>query len=68
MLGLRLVDGVSLARLQALGLSLDLALDAARQPLDGLREGGLIELTPTHLRATPSGRLVLDQILAALLT
>ena len=65
MLGLRLVEGVSLARLQGLGLS----LDADRHPpLEGLKDNGLIEVTPTHLRATPSGRLVLDQIIAALLT
>ena len=65
MLGLRLVEGVSLARLQGLGLSLDADRHA---PLEGLKDNGLIEVTPTHLRATPSGRLVLDQIIAALLT
>jgi len=56
---------VSLARLQGLGLS----LDADRHPpLEGLKDNGLIEVTPTQLRATQSGRLVLDQIIAALLT
>jgi coproporphyrinogen III oxidase-like Fe-S oxidoreductase len=64
MLGLRLVEGVSLARLRALGL----ALDGARQDqLDAMHEAGLIEVTTTHLRTTASGRLVLDQIISALL-
>lgn len=64
MLGLRLVEGVAKQRLSQLGLQLD---DGQNDKLAGLQEAGLIQLTPSHLVATPQGRLVLDHIIAELL-
>ena len=66
MMGLRLTEGVSDARFRArTGRALDDAVPGARLRL--LIDGGLLERTATQLRATPSGRRVLDSVLAALL-
>ncbi|MFP6732090.1 MAG: radical SAM family heme chaperone HemW [Alphaproteobacteria bacterium] len=66
MMGLRLTEGVRLDRLSPRGgLAFDELIDDAR--LKTLIDGGFLEQTETHLRATPSGLRVLDSVLAALL-
>ncbi|EGF92069.1 radical SAM superfamily protein [Asticcacaulis biprosthecium C19] len=59
MLGLRMAEGVALSRFKLL----DLPVKAAP-----LIDGGFMELTPTHLRATPKGRVLLDRLLMELLS
>lgn len=64
MMGLRLAEGVDLARLRAL------AGDAAvldPQALSRLRAAGFLALTDERLMVTPAGRPLLNQLLAALL-
>ncbi|HYD30628.1 MAG TPA: radical SAM family heme chaperone HemW [Azospirillaceae bacterium] len=66
MMGLRLTDGVARARLVAeTGRDVDRALDG--KALARLVDGGFIEVTDTHLRATRDGRERLNAVLAALL-
>ncbi|UEM21069.1 radical SAM family heme chaperone HemW [Skermanella mucosa] len=66
MMGLRLAEGVPLARLrEETGLTVDRALDPAG--LERMLAGGFAELTPTRLRATPAGRQRLNALLARLL-
>lgn len=65
MMGLRLSEGVPLARIQEeAGRPLEDAVD--RRALDRLVAGGFLELTPTRLRATAEGRQRLNAVLAAL--
>lgn len=61
LLGLRLVEGIELARLTPLGVTLD------AQKLSDLRAAGVLQPSQTHLIASPQGRLVLDQLIAELL-
>jgi oxygen-independent coproporphyrinogen-3 oxidase len=67
MMGLRLAEGVPLARFSAeRGLPFDQALDP--QKLKRLIEGGFLSLDGDRLRATPEGRARLNAVLGALLT
>jgi coproporphyrinogen III oxidase-like Fe-S oxidoreductase len=61
LLGLRLVEGISMSRLEAEGV----ALDGAR--IAGLRASGLIAESPHKLAVTQAGRLLLDRITDAVL-
>lgn len=61
MLGLRLIDGLALADLEARGVR----LDAAR--LEAGRADGLLTSDKTRLQASPEGRLLLDYLLGRLL-
>lgn len=63
MMGLRLSEGVSLRRYETLSGQ---TIDAGR--LAALAADGLIERQGDRLRATATGRLVLNQLLAELLT
>jgi len=66
MMGLRLTVGMELSQLEARGgLPIDQVVDAAR--LDALIDGGFLERSDSHLRATPAGLRVLDSVLGALL-
>ncbi len=66
MMGSRLVEGVPLARLEALaGAPWTSVLDRAAR--DRLVDGGMLEAEPARLAATPAGRLRLDAVLRALL-
>lgn len=66
MMGLRLAEGLPLARLEALaGVSWSSVVDRAAR--DRLVAGGMLEAEPTRLVATPAGRLRLDAVLRALL-
>ena len=66
MMGLRLAEGVPLARI-AEEAGRPLADIVAKGALDRLVGGGFLALTPTHLRATQDGRQRLNAVLAALL-
>ena len=61
MMGLRLSEGVSRARLAGLGWT------PATQTAQELVEDGLLTVTPERLVATPAGRLVLNGVLRRLL-
>jgi len=61
LLGLRTVEGVPLAELTALGRN------QTSQPLAGLIEDGFLALAAGRVRATLTGRPVLDGVLRALL-
>ena len=66
MMGLRLTEGVSRARIRAeSGLELQDALDPSA--LERLADAGFVTLDAGRLRATREGRLRLDAVLAALL-
>ncbi len=66
MMGLRLTEGLPLAHFEARGaLAFDKSVDTAR--LKPLIEGGFLERSKTHLRATPTGLRVLDSVLGSLL-
>jgi putative oxygen-independent coproporphyrinogen III oxidase len=66
MMGLRLAEGIPLARFVAeTGTDIDAALDGAR--LKRLVEGGFLVLEKDRLRATAEGRARLDAVLGALL-
>lgn len=67
LMGLRLSEGVDLARIAAIG---DCAIDAVvdAQAAATLETQGLVARTGTRLRATDAGLLVLNAVLAALLT
>jgi len=66
MMGLRLVEGIDLARFEArAGRPFDAAVSAAG--LADLIAAGLIERDPTRVRATRRGRRLLDAVLARLL-
>lgn len=62
MMGLRLAEGVARSRLIA-----ETGRDVEPAALTRLIDGGFLELTPTHLRATAAGRQRLNAVLAALL-
>ena len=62
LLGLRIDDGVSFAEIAALGLS------ANTPKVKSLVEDGLLVDDPVRLRATRSGRLVLDRLTGTLAT
>lgn len=65
MMGLRLTEGVGAERFRArTGLDLDAVLDQARLP--HLIEGGFVVRDAAGLRATPSGRRVLNAVIAQL--
>lgn len=65
MMGLRLAEGLPLARLEAeAGRPVADLLDVAS--LARLAAGGFVEATATHLRATAAGRQRLNAVLAAL--
>ena len=61
LLGLRLVEGVSMSRLEAAGVPLD------KRRIAALREAGLIAETQDILAVTQVGRLLLDRITDAVL-
>jgi putative oxygen-independent coproporphyrinogen III oxidase len=66
MMGLRLGEGIDAARFaRETGRTLDEALDQSR--LAKLVAGGFIERTPRALRATASGRKLLNRVVAELL-
>ncbi len=66
MMGLRLVEGVPLARIERVsGLPFEGALD--RTVIEDLVEAGYMTLSETTLRATPAGRQRLNAVLSALL-
>ena len=60
-MGLRLSEGIDLARLAALAGH---ALDETR--LSALAQDGLIDRSGARLAATPKGRLVLDRLIVEL--
>ncbi len=66
LMGLRLAEGVSLARFEAI-VGVPLAAIFPRPTLDPLVEGGLLALDEATLRATARGRPLLDGILDRLL-
>jgi putative oxygen-independent coproporphyrinogen III oxidase len=67
MMGLRLNEGVSRARLRSeLGADVDALIDAAK--LERLIGGGFLTLDADALRATAAGRQRLNAVLASLLT
>ena len=66
MMGLRLQDGVDLARL-AERTSLSLAQAVRPGALNRLTDGGFLIQDAHHLRTTPKGRAVLNSVLAELL-
>jgi oxygen-independent coproporphyrinogen-3 oxidase len=57
--GLRLTEGVDLARHAALGGRIDTAA------VDGLVAAGLVQVGPDRLRLAPAGRLVANAVIAA---
>ena len=62
MLGLRIAEGVGLSEVAALGL------DPAQAPVAPLVEAGLLSTGAGRLAATAAGRLVLDRVIAELVT
>ena len=66
LMGLRLAEGVSLARFEAV-VGLPFAAIIPRQTLEPLLEGGLVALEDHRLRATVHGRRLLDGVLERLL-
>ena len=61
LMGLRLAEGIDVTRLKAIdGRKLD---DARLQQLEAQ---GLVKRTPGRLRATDTGRLVLDRLIVEL--
>jgi oxygen-independent coproporphyrinogen-3 oxidase len=65
MMGLRLAEGVPLARFRAeTGMALEDAVD--RDALAGLVAAGFLALDGAMLRATPAGRQRLNAVLARL--
>ena len=65
MMGLRLVEGVSRAKLEcAAGCAAETLFGSNLAPLI---EGGFLTLDPERLAATPAGRQRLNAVLAALL-
>lgn len=66
MMGLRLAEGVPLARIKARS-GLDFSEVVSNDRLASLVDGGLLTMTDSNIRATPAGRRVLDSVLAALL-
>ena len=62
MLGLRIAEGVGLAEVSALGL------DPEAAPIAPLVEAGLLTAGDGRLAATAAGRLVLDRVIAELVT
>ncbi len=61
MMGLRLTEGVDLARLHKMS-----PLVATQPQIEPLVDLGLVEETATRLRATPNGRLVLNALIEKL--
>ncbi|MEE2981452.1 MAG: radical SAM family heme chaperone HemW [Pseudomonadota bacterium] len=66
MMGLRLAEGVPLARVKARS-GLEFSEVVSEDRLAPLVDGGLLTTTDSHIRATAAGRRVLDSLLAALL-
>jgi len=66
MMGLRLAEGVDARRFQA-QTALPLRQALAADGLAEMRDGGFVTLDDHALRATPSGRLVLNAVLGRLL-
>lgn len=67
LMGLRLTEGVDLARIAAIGeCTIETVVDA--RALATLETQGLVARADTRLRATNAGLLVLNAVLAALLT
>jgi len=62
MMSLRLTEGSDLDRLAALGFRLD------HDKITYLQQLGMLEMSNSHIRATPRGRMVLNSILRELLT
>ncbi len=60
-MGLRLAEGIDVTRLKAID---GRKLDGAR--LQQLEAQGLVKRTPGRLRATDTGRLVLDRLIVEL--
>jgi oxygen-independent coproporphyrinogen-3 oxidase len=64
LMGLRLTNGVELARFEAwAGASFD---SLCGEKAAALAAQGLLQLTPTHARATPDGLMVLDSLILEL--
>ncbi|HWE48037.1 MAG TPA: radical SAM family heme chaperone HemW [Caulobacteraceae bacterium] len=61
LLGLRIAEGVPVDALK----DLSVAIEAPK--VSALRDAGLIEIDATHLRATASGRLVLNRVIEDLI-
>lgn len=61
LMSLRLTEGTDLRRLELLAGALPLP-----STVDDLTSLGLLEADPTHLRATPAGRLVLNALISKL--
>jgi oxygen-independent coproporphyrinogen-3 oxidase len=66
MMGLRLKEGVPLARIEAEAAQ-PFAQAIERSRLERLIDGGFLALTDDRLAATSSGRQRLDAVLAALI-
>lgn len=64
LMGMRLTQGVELARFAAFA-GVEFA-SVCGEPAARLQKQGLIELTPTHVRATEQGLLVLDNVILEL--
>jgi len=65
LMGLRLTEGIERALFERMtGVDAVAALDAGK--LQSLIDGGLLELSATHLRATDQGRQLLNALLARL--
>ncbi|MBS0296535.1 MAG: coproporphyrinogen III oxidase [Proteobacteria bacterium] len=62
LLGLRIDEGVALSALRALGLQ------TATAPVADLLEAGFLRIDSDRIAAMPAGRLVLDRVIAELLT
>jgi oxygen-independent coproporphyrinogen-3 oxidase len=62
LLGLRIGEGVPLSALGALDL------DTSAPPVSELLEAGFLRIDRDRIAATPAGRLVLDRVIAELLT
>lgn len=63
LMGLRISEGISRARYQALA-----GHDFASPALEGLVADGLLQIDEAHVRATPSGRRVLNHVIGRLVT
>jgi putative oxygen-independent coproporphyrinogen III oxidase len=62
LMGLRLREGIPYSRFEAMtGLPLSKIVDWSR--INSLRDDNLLELTDSHVKATPQGRLVLNYVI-----
>ena len=62
MMGLRLSEGLDIDRLRAMDPAI-----APHKALSEMRDHGLLEVSGAVMKATPSGRMVLNSVIAALL-